>query len=343
MRSLPIHSLCFAGAALLAVIGSVCPAPAGVALEDFSGDGLLDVVTSPADANGGLRLYRNEGDGTFADLTEVLGLAGVTGGPRLVSLDANGDGREDLAVLRPGATPSLTLLVREDSGFRDATVSAGLAGEADVVVLTAADMDDDGHLDLFLGESGAAGGRLLRSRGDGTFQDVTESSGDRAGGPLQRCGVRPFLRRARCGSLRRGGRRTEPTLAKRRRRDVHGDGGRGRCGRAVESGEAFCLAADNDFHPDLIVTETAGGEGRLRVFHNIPDGGFQDATEDVGLADIGSARALRFADVVGDGQTDLIVTADAGTGCSRGGVARMWRRRWTGFRRRRRPRWPSVI
>jgi FG-GAP-like repeat len=67
------------------------------------------------------------------------------------------------------------------------------------------DVDDDGHLDVFLVQSGQifaapgspAGHRLYRNRGDGTFEDVSEASGVAAVAGTSICTSRA-LARTRC-------------------------------------------------------------------------------------------------------------------------------------------------
>lgn len=117
----------------------------------------------------------------FTDVTELVGIApgrgGMGGGGGgLAAVDFDGDGDTD--VYAAGR-----LLSGEPGGFVDVTDEAGLAGpEPDAAAF--ADFDNDGGLDLYL--SRGAVGALFRSRGDGTFADVTASLGIPlpAGAPL---------------------------------------------------------------------------------------------------------------------------------------------------------------
>jgi hypothetical protein len=186
----------------------------GAAFIDYDNDGWLDIFVlsgsrfddSPANASN--RLYKNNRDGTFTDVTKSAGLFrtgyayGVTVG------DYNNDGFEDLYVTYWGQN----ILYRNngDHTFTDVTKEAGLldAQERFGSGCAFVDYDRDGKLDLFVSnylvfdqksiprptETGACNylgvpvncgprglpyGRhsLYRNKGDGTFEDVTMSSG----------------------------------------------------------------------------------------------------------------------------------------------------------------------
>ncbi len=186
----------------------------GAAFLDYDNDGWLDIFVlcgsrfddPPPDASN--RLYKNNRDGTFTDVTEKSGLfrtgfaLGVTVG------DYNNDGYEDLFLTYWGQN----VLYRNngDGTFTDVTKQAGLLSPAPRFGsgCTFVDYDRDGKLDLFVSNyvgfdpasvprAGAGGsceyggipvncgpkglpyGRhsLYRNNGDGTFTDVTASSG----------------------------------------------------------------------------------------------------------------------------------------------------------------------
>lgn len=78
----------------------------------------------------------------------------------------------------------IVLSSRADSvKFRDVTVQAGINNTAKATCVALADYDDDGCLDIYVGNSGTSGspiGRpnvLYRNNGDGTFTDVSASMG----------------------------------------------------------------------------------------------------------------------------------------------------------------------
>jgi hypothetical protein len=175
----------------------------GAAIEDFDGDEDLDLMTSSSDPSGQLRLWRNNGDGSFTERTREAGLTGLFGGLNVVHADYDGDGFADLLVLRGawwrarGRHPKSLLRNRGDGTFSDVTFEAGL-GDVHYPTQTAdwADYDNDGDLDLYIGnESEVQGealvdysgtgpapplrapGQLFRNRGDGTFEDVAAQAG----------------------------------------------------------------------------------------------------------------------------------------------------------------------
>ncbi len=64
---------------------------------------------------------------------------------------------------------------RGDFTFENVTGKAGVPGKGFAFGCTAADLDDDGDLDLYV--LGYGPNELLRNNGDGTFTDVSEASG----------------------------------------------------------------------------------------------------------------------------------------------------------------------
>ncbi len=115
-----------------------------------------------------------------------LGLPALAGG--VVMDDFNGDGFPDLFISSSGLDPQRDQLHylqnKGDGTFEDRTEAAGLLGLTGGMNLLQADYDNDGRLDLvvlrgagLLGELGDQPPSLLRNRGDGTFEDVTEQAG----------------------------------------------------------------------------------------------------------------------------------------------------------------------
>jgi enediyne biosynthesis protein E4 len=181
----------------------------GVAWLDFDGDGWMDlyvVQSGPFPPNGSARardrLYRNRGDGTFEDVTEKAGIADTAYGMGAVAADFDNDGRPDLFVTNFEGD----ILYRNngDGTFTDVTEKAGVRGSGWATSAAFADFDGDGWLDLFVVRyldyrveknffcgSTEKGTReychpslyppiaslLYRNNGDGTFTDVSESSG----------------------------------------------------------------------------------------------------------------------------------------------------------------------
>ncbi len=156
----------------------------GVIADDFDNDGWLDVVVSDWSPNGQLRYFRNRGDGSFEERSHEAGFAGLYGGLNLVQADYDNDGWTDILVLRGawlgevGRKYPNSLLRNLGGGhFRDVTFKAGLATEHHPTQAAAwADYDNDGHLDLFIGNEYAPS-QLFRNLGSGTFEEVAEAAG----------------------------------------------------------------------------------------------------------------------------------------------------------------------
>jgi hypothetical protein len=156
----------------------------GVIMDDFDNDGRLDLVISSADPCAALHYFHHNEDGTFADWSRRAGLANQLGGLNIVQADFNNDGWLDIFVMR-GAwqTPIRPSLLRAngDGTFTDITREAGLALPASTQAAAWADFDNDGHVDLFVGNENAPS-QLFHNNGDGTFSDVASSAGvDRVG------------------------------------------------------------------------------------------------------------------------------------------------------------------
>src|SRR5262249_14717474 len=109
------------------------------------------------------------------------------GGLQLIHFDANNDGRLDLLVQRgawmrnAGEMPNSLLIQQPDGTFLDTTKAAGIEISAPSQVAAVADLGNDRDPGLLPRESGGGGraaeagspSRLLKNRGDGTFEDVT--------------------------------------------------------------------------------------------------------------------------------------------------------------------------
>ena len=135
----------------------------GSVMDDFDGDGRLDVVASSAglfavaegeNANQ-LRYFRNEGDGTFTERTTEAGLDGLVSGLHVIHADYDNDGSLDLLVLRGAwldtGHPNSLLRNDGDGTFTDVTEAAGLLMPAPTQAAAWGDYDNDGWVDLFIG------------------------------------------------------------------------------------------------------------------------------------------------------------------------------------------------
>ncbi len=160
----------------------------GAIVDDFDRDGDLDLVLSTWDTSGPMHYFRNNGDGSFTDRTRDAGLTDLYGGLNMRHADYDNDGDLDILVLRgawaleAGRHPN-SLLRNQGSGtFTDVTFEAGL-GDVHYPTATGewADYDNDGDIDLYIGNETAGGFRapcqLFRNDGDGAFADVAGEAG----------------------------------------------------------------------------------------------------------------------------------------------------------------------
>jgi hypothetical protein len=183
---------------------------AGCAFLDYDNDGWMDLYFVNSGAcdfyapNPPLRnaLYHNNRDGTFTDVTEKAGVAAGGYGQGVAVGDYNGDGFPDLFVTQYGK--SILYRNNGDGTFTDVTEKAGVAAPGWASSAVWFDYDNDGRLDLFVcrfvdfnkakskdchaGEDAKRGyciphlykpmaSWLFHNNGDGTFTDVSKSSG----------------------------------------------------------------------------------------------------------------------------------------------------------------------
>jgi len=187
----------------------------GCAFFDYDNDGWMDIFIlggrqlETVPSGSGNKLYHNNCDGTFTDVTANAGLADPGWAVGVCVGDYDNDGFEDLFLTYYGHNR----LYRNngDGTFTDITAKAGLlqTGNRFGAGCTFLDYNRDGHLDLFIanyvdfdlanapkpntqvatcsyqGVAVYCGPRglplptqsLFRNNGDGTFTDVSKSSG----------------------------------------------------------------------------------------------------------------------------------------------------------------------
>jgi enediyne biosynthesis protein E4 len=128
------------------------------------------------------RLYHNNHDGTFTDVSDKSGIgAPESKGMSLVLADFNNDGWPDIAIAND-TWPNFFFQNNHDGTFSDASLISGLAASEDGryeagMGIDAADVDGDGLLDIYITHLDFELNRLYHNNGDGTFTDVTYSSG----------------------------------------------------------------------------------------------------------------------------------------------------------------------
>jgi hypothetical protein len=199
----------------------------GIAWIDYNNDGWPDlfcVQAGPVRPSAtdrslpGSKLYRNNGDGTFTDVTSEAGLDHTGLGMGCAVGDYDNDGCDDLVVTYVG---EIVLYHNEPDGkggrhFVDVTARAGLHNPHWCTGCAWGDIDGDGCLDLYVcnyvevdfdnypdmtdkktGLKVSANPvlfkhvahQLYHNNGDGTFRDVSISSGVAAAPPAPGLGV----------------------------------------------------------------------------------------------------------------------------------------------------------
>ena len=175
------------------------------AFGDFDKDGDLDLFVTQWNTDRGAgessqNLWENDGNGVFTDVSIESGVTAALGGydkdeetvgpftdysftPNFVDVDS--DGWLDL-VITGDEGKNLVLANNKIGGFVDITEQVLSSPHATGAAL--GDYDNDGDVDWFasglfydLPGAGFTGNRLYSNRGDGTFQDLTDTAGVRDG------------------------------------------------------------------------------------------------------------------------------------------------------------------
>jgi hypothetical protein len=320
---------------------------AGCAFFDYDNDGWMDVYLVNSgkcdffDPHPPLRnvLYHNNRDGTFTDITEKAGVAAGGYGQGVAVGDYDGDGFPDLYVTQYGG--SILYHNNGDGTFTDVTEKAGVAAPGWSSSAVWFDYDNDGRLDLFVcqfvefskdknkdcrtGEDAKRGyciphvyrptaSWLFHNNGDGTFTDVSKSSGiaaslGKAWGvvatDINNDGLMDlFVANDTVGNflfVNRGQGKfveiAEPAGI------AYSTEGRPRSGMGVDSADY-----DQDGWMDLFVANV--DREMYSLYHNNRDESFEDQAGATGIANatrLMSGWGLKFFDFDNDGDLDLFL------------------------------------
>ena len=170
----------------------------GTAWGDYNNDGHPDLYVANYGSDN--TLYRNRGDGSFETVTGVSGTAGPLYSFITFFFDYDNDRLLDLLVV--SWTEELSDAIRSsieggvideqrrlallrnkgDGSFEDVTVEASLAINSGAMSAAYADLDNDGYLDVIVGNGGPLmdryePDRVFRNLGNGRFAEISRSVG----------------------------------------------------------------------------------------------------------------------------------------------------------------------
>jgi len=318
-----------------------------VAMEDFENNGHLDLMISRMGVDDQLEYFRNRGDGTFERRTEQAGLKGIVGGLNLVQADYDNDGCIDVYIPRgawyhdKGQYPASLLHNNCDGTFTDVTAKAGVMNNYPSQVAVWADFNNDGLLDLFVGNeivrdkvdwpADAKNFRLYINNGDGTFTDVGPQTGIVLNGMVKGATADDYDNDGRIDlyvSVMGGPNHLF--------RNVGNDGkvpkfvdvtAQAGVAEPNMSFTTWFFDYDNDGWPDIFVSgywatmpniireylgdnEHANGD-RPRLYHNNHDGTFTDMSHAMHLDHLLLTMGANFGDLDNDGWLDFYVGTGA--------------------------------
>ncbi|RKU06689.1 hypothetical protein C6503_25625 [Candidatus Poribacteria bacterium] len=305
----------------------------GSLFADYDNDGYLDLYITRSGWSGAAEntLYHNNGDGTFTDVTYTAGVADPQSSFCAAWADYDNDGYLDLyiadGVIGDGAA-NVLYHNNGDGTFTNTAESAGVADTGNSLGTAWGDYDKDGYIDLHVINFGQSN-VLYRNNGDGTFTDVTPTTGMNI--PVTDAFVTFFLDVdndadldifiSNSGSFQAfiAGQITGIAPHDADRQVLYRNNGDGTFTDVTrESGLYHAFGAmganfgdiDSDGYLDIYLATGAPQMGRLErdaLFRNNGDGTFTDATLALGLGNIGKGHGVTFGDIDVDGDVDIYV------------------------------------
>jgi hypothetical protein len=310
----------------------------GLIVDDFDSDGLLDLIMSVIYVGAPLQYFRNNGDGTFADLSVQAGLDGITGGLNIMQTDFNNDGHKDFFVLRGGwqkdfgNQPNSLIRNNGDGTFTDITTISGLLSFHPTQTATWNDFNNDGFLDVFIGNESGDGlshrCELFINQGDETFRETGRAS---------KCAIGAYVKGVTSGDYDNdgwidlfistmSGKRVLFRNKGLQNGEVRFEDVSVAAGISRHKGNTFPTwfwDYDNDGWLDIFVCDysfrkslgvyaaseklaiDSGASDKLLLYHNNQDGTFTNVAKENGLATHVFAMGSNFGDVDNDGFLDM--------------------------------------
>ncbi len=235
-------------------------------------------------AQAGLRFTHNNAAFGKKYLPETMG-------PGCAFIDYDGDGYPDILLVNgedwPGHKRVASTLKlyhnNHDGTFTDVTAKAGLAVSLFGLGVAVGDYDNDGHDDIFVSALGQS--RLFHNNGNGTFTDVTKAAG--LWGPNEFSTGAAWVDYDRDGKL-------DLVVANYVQWSIDGD--------------LRCTL--DGTHKSYCTPESYRGTS-ARLWHNLGNGKFEDATQKAGLYDATSkSLGIAILDYNGDGLPDIFLAND---------------------------------
>ncbi|OOG68657.1 FG-GAP-like repeat-containing protein [Flavobacterium sp. A45] len=308
----------------------------GVIVDDFNNDNYLDIVTSDWSLDGVMHFYLNDKKGKFADYSKKSEIGRFKGGLNMTQADYDNDGDTDIFVMRGawmgkfGRQPNSLLRNNGDGTFTDVTIKSGLYSEFPTQAGTWNDFNNDGYLDLFIGNESTEEPypcELYLNNQDGTFTNVASAA---------KCDVVDFIKGVTSADydndgdidLFLSGMNKRKTLLKNTGvkdgipQFVNATDEAGLAGINVMTFPTWFWDYDNDGWQDIFVcgyqfTGSVAGEtamealgipnnsGKMYLYHNNHDGTFSDVSKVSGLSKKVFAMGANFGDIDNDGFLDM--------------------------------------
>ncbi|MDP4247145.1 MAG: CRTAC1 family protein [Bacteroidota bacterium] len=311
----------------------------GSIIDDFNNDGYPDIVLSSWSLSEPMRYYLNNGNGTFTDMSDSSGLGYLKGGLNIEQTDYNNDGLKDIFVLRGGwkgefgNNPNSLLRNNGNGTFTDVTKQSGLLSFHPSQTATWADFNNDGWLDVFIGNETSPNGerhpcQLFINNKNGTFTEIAAKAG---------CAITEFVKGVTSGDYNHDGLEDIfiSTLNGNKilLKNVTAKGGpvqfsdvtneAGLSNNKVRSFPTWFWDYDNDGWLDILVCgyeftqslsyyagaeanhSPVGNAGKVFLFRNKHDGTFEDVSTKVGLNKVAFAMGCNFGDIDNDGWLDF--------------------------------------